>query len=55
MTALTEMTGYAIDAATFACAVSGPATATITEQIVASRLRRNAGLAGGASPIAERA
>jgi MFS family permease len=53
VTALTEMTGYAIDAATFACAVSGPATATITEQIVSSRLRRNDGLAAGTSPIGE--
>lgn len=42
VTALTEVTGYAVDAATFACAVSGPATAAITEQIAAMHLRRGA-------------
>jgi hypothetical protein len=40
VTALTEITGFTVDADTFACAVSGPATAAITEQIVAANLRR---------------
>lgn len=46
VTALTDISGYAVDADTFACAVSGPATAAITEQIAAANLRR-----GSAAPI----
>jgi hypothetical protein len=42
VTALTDISGYAVDAETFACAVSGPATAAITEQIAAANLRRGA-------------
>jgi MFS family permease len=53
VTALTDMTGWAIDSATFACAVSGPATATITEQVASMHLRRGAAGYGGTSPIAE--
>jgi CRP-like cAMP-binding protein len=53
VTALTDVRGYAVDAATFACAVSGPATAAITEQVVSSRLRRDAALATVPNPIAE--
>jgi MFS family permease len=51
VTALTEVTGYAVDAATFACAVSGPATAAITEQIAAMHLRRGAAGAAVPSPM----
>lgn len=40
--ALGDVTGYAIDAETFACAVSGPATAAISEHIAAANLRRGA-------------
>jgi MFS family permease len=42
---LTEVIGYRVDADTFACAVSGPATAAITEQIAAANLRRGAAVA----------
>jgi MFS family permease len=44
VTALTDVKGFAIDADTFACAVSGPTTAAITEQVVSMRLRRGAAL-----------
>jgi MFS family permease len=40
----TEVSGYEVDADTFACAVSGPATAAITEQIAAANLRRGASI-----------
>jgi CRP-like cAMP-binding protein len=53
VTALTPVTGYAVDAATFACAVSGPATAAITEQIAALNLSRGAAGAANASPMPE--
>jgi MFS family permease len=53
VTALTDVTGYAVDAATFACAVSGPATAAITEQIAAMHLRRGAAGAAVPSPMPE--
>jgi MFS family permease len=53
VTALTEVTGYAVDAATFACAVSGPATAAITEQIAAMHLRRGAAGAPVSNPMPE--
>jgi len=53
VTALTDVTGYAIDAGTFACAVSGPATAAISERIVAMHLRRGAAGAAIASPMPE--
>jgi CRP-like cAMP-binding protein len=46
VTALTDVTGHEIDAATFWCAVSGPATAAITEQVAGANLRR------GAAPLA---
>jgi hypothetical protein len=52
VTALTDMTGYAVDAPTFACAVSGPATAAISEQIASTHLRRGAAGASAPSPIA---
>lgn len=42
VTALTEIAGFEVDAATFACAVSGPASAAISEQVVAENLRRGA-------------
>jgi hypothetical protein len=42
VTAVTDVSGYEVDAATFSCAVSGPATAAITEQIAAANLRRGA-------------
>jgi CRP-like cAMP-binding protein len=53
VTALTDVTGYAVDSATFACAVSGPATAAISEQIASMHLRRGAASAGTPSPVAE--
>ena len=53
VTALTDMTGYAIDAGTFACAVSGPATAAISEQVAAMHLRRGAADTAAPSPMAE--
>ncbi len=40
--ALTDIVGYTIDAETFACAASGPATAAISEHIAAANLRRGA-------------
>jgi MFS family permease len=52
VTALTDVSGYAVDAATFACAVSGPATAAISEQVAAMHLRRGAA-AAVPSPIVE--
>jgi CRP-like cAMP-binding protein/MFS family permease len=52
VTALTDVTGYAVDAGTFACAVSGPATAAISEQVATMHLRRGAAGAAAASPIA---
>jgi MFS family permease len=53
ITALTDVTGYAVDADTFACAVSGPATAAISEQVASMHLRRGAAAAGTPSPVAE--
>jgi hypothetical protein len=52
VTALSDMTGYAVDAATFACAVSGPATAAISEQVAVLHLHRGAADAAAPSPIA---
>jgi MFS family permease len=46
VTALTDVTGYRVDADTFACAVSGPASAAITEQIAAANLQRGAASVG---------
>jgi MFS family permease len=45
VTAVTDVAGYAVDSDTFACAVSGPATAAITEQIAAANIRRGAAVA----------
>jgi hypothetical protein len=45
VTALSDVTGYEIDAATFACAVSGPATAAVTERIASANLERGAAVA----------
>jgi MFS family permease len=53
VTALTDVTGYAVDADTFACAVSGPATAAISEQVVSMHLRRGAAVGGEPSPVPE--
>jgi CRP-like cAMP-binding protein len=50
VTALTDMTGYSVDADAFACAVSGPASAAITEQIAAERLQRGAAAVSTAQP-----
>jgi CRP-like cAMP-binding protein len=49
VTALTDVTGYRVDADTFACAVSGPASAAITEQIAAANLQRGAASVGAAA------
>src|SRR6185503_11447869 len=53
VTALTDVTGYAVDAGTFACAVSGPATAAISEQVATMHLLRGAAATAEPSPIAE--
>jgi hypothetical protein len=53
VTALSDLTGYAVDADTFACAVSGPATAAISEQVASMHLRRGAAVGGGPSPVPE--
>jgi hypothetical protein len=53
VTALTDMTGWAVDSATFTCAVSGPATAAISEQVASMHLRRGAAGIAAASPMAE--
>jgi predicted MFS family arabinose efflux permease len=42
VTAVSDLAGYHVDADTFACAVSGPRTAAIAEQIAATHLRRGA-------------
>jgi hypothetical protein len=39
VTALTDVHGFAVDAGTFACAVSGPATAAIAEQLASHHLQ----------------
>ena len=52
VTALTDVTGYAVDADTFACAVSGPATAAITEQIASANLQRGAAIAAAEATTA---
>jgi MFS family permease len=53
VTALTDMTGWAVDSATFTCAVSGPATAAISEQVASLLVRRGAAGIAAASPMAE--
>jgi CRP-like cAMP-binding protein len=53
VTALTDVAGYAVDAGTFACAVSGPATAAVSEQIASMHLRRGAALGTAPSPAPE--
>jgi MFS family permease len=53
VTALSDLTGYAVDADTFACAVSGPATAAISEQVASMHLRRGAAAGGDPSPVPE--
>jgi MFS family permease len=51
VTALTAMTGFAVDGDTFACAVSGPTTAAISEQIASLHLRRGAADIAATSPL----
>lgn len=51
VTALTDVTGYEVGADTFACAVSGPASAAVSEQIAASNIRRGAALAPAGTAI----
>jgi MFS family permease len=53
VTAISDIAGYEVDAATFACAVSGPATAAVSEHIAATNLRR--GAAGGPAEAPARA
>src|SRR6185437_511132 len=53
VTALSPVTGYAVDSGTFACAVSGPATAAISEQVAVLHLLRGAAATAEPSPIAE--
>jgi CRP-like cAMP-binding protein len=38
--ALTDVTGYGVDAATFLAAVAGPAAAAVTERLATERLRQ---------------
>ena len=51
VTALSPVTGYAVDSGTFACAVSGPATAAISEQVASMHLRRSAAVTPEPSAI----
>jgi MFS family permease len=44
VTALTDLRGYTVDSDTFSCAVSGPASAAISEHIAATNLGRGASL-----------
>jgi CRP-like cAMP-binding protein len=44
VTTLTDVSGFAVNAETFACAVSGPTSAAITEQVAAASLQRGAAL-----------
>jgi CRP-like cAMP-binding protein len=39
--ALTDVTGYSVDAATFLAAVAGPAAAAVTERMVQANLQRS--------------
>jgi MFS family permease len=52
VTALTDVTGFEVGADTFACAVSGPASTAISEQIAASNLSRGAALPASAGTAA---
>jgi MFS family permease len=47
--AVTDVTGYSVDAATFLAAVAGPAAAAVTERLVTERLAEGNGLRSGAS------
>jgi MFS family permease len=42
--AITDVTGYSLDAPTFLCAVAGPAAAAVTERIADEYLARNAAM-----------
>jgi MFS family permease len=53
VTAVSDVTGYAVNAETFACAVSGPTTAAISEQVAATHLRRGAAVTDAPSPMPE--
>jgi MFS family permease len=48
VTAITSVSGYAVDAATFRAAVSGPASVAVTERVAAGHLER----AGGSPSLA---
>jgi MFS family permease len=48
--AITDVTGYSVDAATFLAAVAGPAAAAVTERMCQANLHRSAGAA--VQPIA---
>ena len=50
--ALTDVTGYSVDASTFLAAVAGPAAAAMTERMVQANLQRSAGVTGQAPLIA---
>lgn len=52
VTAMTNVAGFEVNAETFACAVSGPTSAAITEQVAAASLRRGAALQPAAEPSA---
>jgi CRP-like cAMP-binding protein len=44
--AVTDVTGYSVDASTFLAAVAGPAAAAATERMADANLRRTAAAAG---------
>ncbi len=48
VTAVSDVTGYSVDAPTFLCAVAGPAAAAVTERMAQANLMR-AGAAAGAA------
>jgi CRP-like cAMP-binding protein len=41
--AITDVTGYSVDASTFLAAVAGPAAAAMAERMVQSNIQRSAG------------
>jgi MFS family permease len=49
VTALSDVTGFCVDAGTFLAAVSGPAAAAVTERIAAAKVLRTASVATGAA------
>jgi hypothetical protein len=50
--ALTDVTGYSVDAATFLAAVAGPAAAATTERMAQANLQRAGRVDTGTPPVA---